>query len=222
MFTAVYHEYIPRSVWGRLSPASSEDRRNSIPTMPQRPSPDAISPPSSARIARGMMWGRQLALSQFSPLQGREEQNRKKLAFVAAALRAQTWGIGATLTSSEFLGVLPVEAPTIEADFSSAASTGPGRGGVARGAPSLLSCPRRRVRVPGGGNALIMANLHDHPVEFTAKLNSTRTVLNLPLSLAGRTFSEDGDAPAATLRGTGTQVGGKLPGRCIVLVTLFR
>ena len=77
-------------------------------------------------------------------------------------------------------------------------------------------------RVPGGGNALIMANLHDHPVEFTAKLNSTRMVLNLPLSLAGRTFSEDGDAPAATLRGTGTEVGGKLPARCIVLVTLFR
>jgi hypothetical protein len=34
------------------------------------------------------------------------------------------------------------------------------------------------------------------------------------------TFSEDGDVPAATLRASGSEISGRLPGRSVVLLTL--
>jgi hypothetical protein len=66
----------------------------------------------------------------------------------------------------------------------------------------------------------VIANIHHQAVQFTALLDPSRMVLDPPLHLVGRTFSEDGDAPAATLRASGTEVAGRLPARCVLLVTL--
>ncbi len=74
-------------------------------------------------------------------------------------------------------------------------------------------------RVPGGV-ALVMANIHEHPVEFSASLRGARLGQGAPLHLIGRTFSEDGDAPAATLRASGTDIGGRLPARSFILITV--
>ncbi len=74
-------------------------------------------------------------------------------------------------------------------------------------------------RVPGGA-ALVMANIHDHPVEFAANLRGCRLGQGAPLHLIGRTFSEDGDVPAASLGASGTDITGRLPRRAIVLVSL--
>ncbi len=68
----------------------------------------------------------------------------------------------------------------------------------------------------------MLANIHEHPVEFSTALNGSRLVLALPLHVAGRTFSEDGDAPSATVRESGTRVEGKLAPRSVVLVTLYQ
>jgi hypothetical protein len=177
-----------------------------------------FQPQFCLELARGLIWGRQLALTNYSPEQGREERNRRKLAFLAAALRAQTWGVGGMLAEAEFLGPLAVETPSLEADL----LVNPWD---RRAAPRVT---RKRItpvlgaawRLPGGGNALVMANLHGQPVEFSTLLRPSRMILNTPLHLVGRTFSEDGDAPAATLRASGTELGGRLPARCILLVTL--
>ena len=119
--------------------------------------------------------------------------------------------------------MLSVEAPPAEADFL-IGGVNPSR--VGEGLRVVRRCLSPVVggawRVPGGGNAPIFANLQEHPVEFSAPLDGTRLVLSLPLHAAGRTFSEDGDAPSATVRGVGTRVEGKLAARSVVLVTLYQ
>jgi len=86
-----------------------------------------------------------------------------------------------------------------------------------RTVPSILGSA---WRTPGGGLALILVSIHDQPVEFTTRLRSSRLEVNLPVQFIGRTFSEDGDVPAATLRASGSEVSGKLPGRSVILLTL--
>jgi hypothetical protein len=223
-FTAVYHEYCAHV-------ASGPSLLGSAPHDPEM-SPQEIAAPRfpeglgakdfqaqfCLEIARGIVWGRQLALANFAPEQARDERNRRKLAFLAAALRAQTWGLGALLPEAECLGLLAVDTPAIEVEF----LINPWGGAVA---PRVT---RKRIlpvlgsawRLPGGGNALVIANIHDHPVEFSTLLRPSRMILNLPLHLVGRTFSEDGDAPAATLRVSGTEINGRVPARCLLLVTL--
>jgi hypothetical protein len=75
-------------------------------------------------------------------------------------------------------------------------------------------------RTPGGGTALMLVNSHHQPLDFASRLRSSRLPLQLPIQPIGRTFSEDGDAPAATLRTSGTEISGRLPGRCVLLVAL--
>jgi hypothetical protein len=220
LFSTVYHEYCAHLALGPTLTGS-------IPFEGQQdpPRPADFSTQFCLEIARGILWGRQLALSHFHPDQARDERHLRRLLFVAAALRAQTWGVGAMLSHSEFLGPLAAEAPALEADF----LMGIGVERRPREAPHLL---RRRIspvlgsawRLPGGGNALLLANVHEHQVEFTAALNAARIVLNLPLHMVGRTFSESGDAPAATLRPSGphgTDISGRLPARSLLLVTLY-
>ena len=210
MFTAVYHEYCAQIAAG--------------PTLAAARLPDPLAGRDfqaqfCLEIARGMIWGRQLALSHFALEQARDERNRRKLAFLAAALRAQAWGVGAVLPEAEFLGLLAVDAPSLEVELLV----------TPRDQQAEPKVVRRRMspvlgaawRVPGGGNALVMANIHDHPVEFSTLLRPGRMILNPPLHLVGQTFSEDGDAPAATLRASGTEVAGRLPARCLLLVTLY-
>jgi hypothetical protein len=43
---------------------------------------------------------------------------------------------------------------------------------------------------------------------------------SLPIQLIPRTFSEDGDMPAATLRASGTEIRGRVPARSVILLTL--
>jgi hypothetical protein len=170
-------------------------------------------------VARAVVWGYQPLLEGFSPEQARDESNRYKLAFLAAALRAQAWGIGALLPQSQFMGPVAVECPSIEADMlvNPPYSTAAERRCYRQSVPSVVSSA---WRVPGGGLALVLVNIHNQTVEFTARLRSSRLGLQLPLRLMGRTFSEDGDVPAASLRASGSEIGGKLPGRAIVLVSL--
>ena len=170
-------------------------------------------------VARAVVWGYQPLLEAFSPEQARDDSNRHKLAFLAAALRAQAWGIGALLPQSQFMGPVAVECPSIEADmlvnppYLAAAE----RRSYRQFMPSVMGSA---WRVPGGGLALVLVNVHNQTVEFTARLRSSRLGLQLPLRLMGRTFSEDGDVPAASLRASGSEIGGRLPGRAIVLVSL--
>ena len=70
------------------------------------------------------------------------------------------------------------------------------------------------------GFTLALANIHHQPVEFATQLRSAGFSVSLPIQLIGRTFSEDGDVPGATLRASGTDIGGHLPAHSIVLVTL--
>jgi hypothetical protein len=170
-------------------------------------------------VARAMIWGYQPQLEGFSPEQARDEGNRHKLAFLAAALRAQAWGIGALLPQSQFLGPVAVECPAVEADMlvNPPYATAAERLWYRQPLPSVMASA---WRVPGGGLALVLVNIHQQTVEFTARLRASRLGLQLPLRLIGRTFSEDGDVPAASLRASGAEIGGKLPGRAIVLVSL--
>ena len=210
MFTAVYHEYCAQIAAGPTLAAAR---------LPETLAGRDFQTQFCLEIARGMIWGRQLALAHFALEQARDERNRRKLAFLAAALRAQTWGVGAVLPGAEFLGLLAVDAPSIEVELLV----------TPRDTQAEPRVVRRRMspvlgaawRVPGGGNALVMANIHDHPVEFSTLLRPGRMILNPPLHLVGQTFSEDGDAPAATLRASGTEVAGRLPARCLLLVTLY-
>jgi len=221
MFTCAYHEYIAHIGLGPTLTGvvgGPEELHHAAEAVSGR----EFSAQFCFEIARGMIWGRQLALSQFAPPQGREERNRRNLAFVAAALRAQTWGVGAVIPGSECLGLVAIEAAPIEADFL-IGGVNPQRVGEGLRVVKRRLCPVLGAawRIPGGGNAIILVNIHEHAVEFSAPLNASRIVLNLPLHLVGRVFSEDGDAPAATLHGSGTEMGGKLPARSVMLVTLY-
>jgi len=170
-------------------------------------------------VARAAIWGHQLLLSGFAPEQARDESNRRKLAFLSTVLRAQAWGVGALLPFSEFAGPLDIEAVPIELELLI---------NPPQAAPSDRRAVRRSVtpvlgsawRTPGAGISLVLANIHDQPTDFATRLRSSRLSPNLPIQLLGRTFSEDGDVAAATLGASGSEIGGRIPARSIVLVTL--
>ncbi len=170
-------------------------------------------------VARSLTWGYAPLLDGFSPEHARDDTNRHKIAFLAAALRAQAWGIGALVPQSQFMGSLKMEGPTLEADLliNPTYSIAANRRSQRRVLPTAYGSA---WRVPGGGLALVLVNIHTQPVDFTARLRDSRLNLQLPLRMIGRTFSEDGDVPAASLRASGSEIGGKLPGRGIVLVSL--
>jgi hypothetical protein len=75
-------------------------------------------------------------------------------------------------------------------------------------------------RTPGGGLALMLINSHDQQLDFTTRLRSSRLEPSLPVQLIARTFSEDGDMPAATLRTSGAEIRGRVPARSVILLTL--
>ncbi len=225
LFAAVYHDYTTM-----VGPAVSlVNHRPYDPLWPNAIIAELREPPAIMQrdyqtqfcleVARSLIWGYAPLLDGFSPEQARDDINRHKLAFLAAVLRAQAWGIGALLPQSQFLGPLSLDCPTLEADllinppFSTAAS----RRSKRRTVPTAYGSA---WRVPGGGLALVLVNIHTQPVDFAARLRDSRLNLHLPLRMIGRTFSEDGDVPAASLSASGSQIGGKLPGRGIVLVSL--
>jgi len=225
LFSAVYHGYVTLVGPG----ASLVNYRPRDPTLPAEESaalrlPVRVmgadyEPQFCLEIARAAAWGHQLRLAGFSPEQARGESGRRRLAFLAAALRAQAWGVGALLPYSEFMGPLAVECAATEVDL---LVNPPGA------QPGERSHMRRRIapvvgsawRVPGSGLAFVLVNIETGPADFTVRLRSSRLGLSLPIQMAGRTFSEDGDAPGAMLRASGAEIGGRLPPRSIVLVSL--
>lgn len=224
LFSSVYHGYttlvgpgsslVNHRPHDPLAGAASADLR--LPThLMARDFPGQFY----LEIARATVWGHQIMISNFSPEQASNDSNRKKLAFLSTVMRAQAWGVGALLAYSEFMGLLHIKCHNIDVDLlvNPPGSEPSERRVMRRTVPSILGSA---WRTPGGGLALILVSIHDQPVEFTTRLRSSRLEVNLPVQFIGRTFSEDGDVPAATLRASGSEVSGKLPGRSVILLTL--
>jgi hypothetical protein len=204
MFTAAYHEYCAQMAQGPSLLA--------MPPTETTPGKD-FATQFCLEVARALVWGQQLGLSYLRPEQVREERQRRKLAFLAAARRAQSWGVGSVLAEAEFVGPLEVETPSIEAEF-------------LREPAEVM---RRRIlpvlgtvwRVAGGGHALVLANVHEQAVDFFARIRPGRVALPVGVQVTGRAFSEDGDAPAGTLRAREKEFVGHLPARSVLLATLY-
>ncbi len=225
LYAAVYHDYTTMA-----GPAVSlVNQRPADPMWPVASTSDLRAPPRvmdrdyqaqfCLEVARSVTWGYQPVLEGFLPEQSRDEANRHKLAFLAAALRAQAWGIGALLPQSQFLGPLSIECPTLEEDM---LVNPPGASAAERRTrrQAVPAVHGSAWRVPGGGLAAVLVNISAREVGFTARLRSSRLGLQLPLRLIGRTFSEDGDVPAASLRASGSEIAGRLPPRSIVLISI--
>jgi hypothetical protein len=220
----VYHGYATL-----IGPGSSLlNARPQDPMLPQAVSDARLPVSLMARdftdqfcleVARAAVWGQQLMLASFAPEQARDDSGRRKLSFLSTVLRAQAWGVGALLPYSQFMGLLGIESDELAVDL----LVNP-----PQSAPAERHATRRSIspvlgsawRTPGAGLALVLVNVHDQPVDFATRLRSSRLGLKLPLQLIGRTFSEDGDVPAATLRASGSEISGRLPGRSVVLLTL--
>jgi hypothetical protein len=224
LFAAVYHEYstlvgpgsslVTHRPHDPLDTAAGADFRAPAHVM----SRDFLGQ-YCLEIARAAAWGQQIMVANFSPEQAQNDSSRKKLSFLSTVMRAQAWGVGALLAYSEFAGMLQVRSHQIDVDLlvnpprSQASQRRVMRGTTS---PVLGSA----WRTPGGGPALVLINIHDQDLEFATRLRASRLGVHLPVQMIGRTFSEDGDVPAATLRASGNEVSGRLPGRSVVLLTL--
>ncbi len=141
MFASVYHEYVALiglgpTLTGVVGGPEDLEAHHAAEAVSGRD----FSTQFCFEIACATIWGRQLALSQFSTPQGREERNRRKLAFVAAAVRAQNWGMGATLGQAEFMGLLSVDGAGRGGGFSyRRGEPESGGGGSAGSAPTAVS-----------------------------------------------------------------------------------
>ena len=225
LFSSVYHDY--STLIG--PPLSLVNQRPHDPLWPAGVVADLrlpaylmerdFGPQFCLEVARAICWGHHLLLASFSPDQARREDVRRKLAFLAAGLRAQAWGVGALLPYAEFMGPLEVDSPILDLAFlvNPCDATPSDRRSLHVNTHPILGSA---WRTPGGGLSLVFVNAHQQLLEFSAHLPSSRLLLEPPLHLVGRTFSEDGDAPAASLLVSGTEISGRLPGRCVLLVTL--
>lgn len=223
LFAAVYHDF-STAIGPGLSLASTLPRESQPAGGPgeERGPANAIAQNYEAQFcleaARALVWGHQASLEAFHLEESRSEPARRRLAFLAAVLRAQAWGVGALLPYAQFMGPLPIACRPIEVDLliRPPGSPPPPRRARRRLCPALGSA----WRLPGSGLALVLANLHTDTVEFASPLHPERLGLAGPLRLLGRTFSEHGDVPGATLRASGAEIGGRLPPRSLVLVSL--
>jgi len=225
LFSSVYHDYTTL-----IGPdVSLVNHRPYDPLWPAAAIADLRNPPSlmardyepqfCLEVGRAVVWGHHPVLANFSPEQSRSEASPRKLAFLAAALRAQAWGAGALLPYSQFMGPLSIESSPAEIDLliNPVNSEPADRRLVRRSIQPVLGSA---WRTPGSALALVLVNISHQAREFAARLRSSRLSPKLPLRLLGRTFCEDGDVPAASLRTSGTEISGRLPGRCVVLVSL--
>jgi hypothetical protein len=225
LFAAVYHDYT--TTLG--PPVSLGGNRPHDPFWPAEVIADLHEPESllsrdyqmqfCLEVARAVTWGCQPILEGFERTQTRSDANNHKLAFLAAAYRAHSWGVGVLVPQSLFLGPVEIECPSVEIDFlvNPPHSTSAERRSFRRSVPAVLGSA---FRVPGGGLSLLVVNIDQRPAAFVARLRSSRLSVQLPLRFTGRTFSEDGDAPAAALQAAGSEISGRLPARAIVLISL--
>ena len=206
LFQAVYHEYAPL-----IGPASFLGNREGRPG-------GVHLDQFCYELARSFVWGNQLMLADFDESQLVEEENRRKLSFLAAALRAQSWGGGDFFWMGEFLGTLELESELVEIQFSvdlPGESAG-GRRTARRSLPRVLGSAWR------GHQGAVMAaivNFTGGEAQFAGRLNLRRLGVLVPLRAVGRTFFEAGDR-AARLRAVGSDLLGRLPARSFTLVAL--
>jgi hypothetical protein len=232
LFQTVYHDYAPL-----FGPALSLAEREPI-APPAGPSQGRAGLQGSDlerfcfQVARAFVWGNQLLLADFEESQLLEEDNRHKVAFLAAALRAQNWAGGDFLWMGEFLGMLQVDSEGVEIQFRVGFSDSPPARANAGGRPGchLPSGGRLlRQRVPrvlgsawrGHQGAVLVAlvNFTESDTQFLSRLDLRRLGVMVPLRAVGRTFSEAGDR-AARLRTLGSDLAGRLPARSLTLVAL--
>jgi hypothetical protein len=169
--------------------------------------------------ARSIVWGHQLMVDNFNLRQARDEGCRRKLAFLTGALLAQGWGVGKLLPFSEFCGLLEVSAQPVDVEM----LVNP-----PRAMPEERIVTRRRVspvlgsawNTPGAGIALVLANIHEQPVEFSAPVRASRLGMSGKLQVVGRTFTPDGEAPPARLHASSSEISGRLPAGAVFLVTM--
>jgi hypothetical protein len=225
LFSAVYHDYTTL-----IGPAVSlVNTRPHDPLWPRDVIADLRAPPDVLRgdyqeqfcleVARAVTWGHHPVLDGFTPGHTRDDANRHKMAFLAAAIRASAWGVGALLPFSEFMGPLAVDSSslTIHMLINPPRSSVAERRSIHRAIRPVLGSA---WRTPGGGLALVIANMAERDQDFAARLSSRRLGAQLPLRMAGRVFSEDGDVPAPSLLASGSEISGKLAARSVLLVSL--
>jgi len=229
LFAAVYHSYSTLVSYG-ISLVNSQpyDPQWTAETIASLHEPeDLIERDFSGQFyleaARAIVGGNQLMVTNLTQRQVRDEVPRRKLAFLRAALQAQAWGAGKLLPFSEFMGLLEVEVIPVDVEMlvNPPGSTPEGRYVVRRRQPPVLGSA---WRTPGGGTAILLVNVHEEPVEFSATLRPARlgisAVPGKVRDLSGRTFTLDSEAPAATLHASGSEISGRLPARAIFLLSL--
>lgn len=171
-------------------------------------------------VARAVVSGKQLMVTNLTQRQLRDDSARRKLAFVRAALQAQAWGEGKLLPFCDLVGLLRVEAEPLELEMlvNPEDSEPEARHVVRRRQEPVLGSV---WAIPGGGVTVLLVNLHREAVEFAAPLGAAANGLPARArELAGRTFSPDSEAPPALLRVSGSELSGRLPGHSVFLVAL--
>jgi len=225
LFSAVYHEYTTLVAAG----CSLVNHRGHDPLwsaevieelrQPLRLMERDYQAQFCLQAARAHVWGHQLMIENYLAGQARHQQNGRKLAFVGALLRSQSWGVGKLLCFSEFLGPLEIDCPPIDVPclVNPRDSRPEDRRVIRRYVPPIMGSA---WLAPGAGPALVFVNWHDQPVEFACRLHGGRIPHRLPLQLSGRAFSEEGEVLSPALRASGSEIGGEIPKRCVVLVSL--
>jgi hypothetical protein len=225
LFSTVYHDYATLIGPG----VSLVNARPHDPLWPRDVIAGLRSPPELLRgdyqtqfcleVARAATWGHHPVLENFAPGHTRDDANRRKMAFLSAAVRASAWGVGALVPFSEFMGPLAVESSSLAISLlvNPRRSSAGERRSIRRAIQPVLGSA---WRAPGGGLALVLANIATEAQDFASRLRSGRLGIRLPLRMVGRVFSEDGDVPAPRLRASGSEISGSLPARSVLLISL--
>ncbi len=228
LFAAVYHSYGTLVSYG-ISLANNQpyDPQWTAETIAALHEPEELmqrdfSAQFYLEAARSIVGGEQLMVTGPTQRQIREDVARRRLAFLGAALQAQGWGAGKLLPFSEFMGLLEVDGIPVDVEMlvNPPGSSPEDRHTVRRRQTPVLGSA---WRTPGEGTAILLVNIHDQPVEFAAALRPSRlgvsAIRGKALDLAGRTFTPDSEALAATLHASASEISGRLPARAIFLLS---
>jgi hypothetical protein len=172
--------------------------------------------------ARTLLWGSQPGLWGFDMASLREQPALRKLAFVRMLLQVNA--AENTLARGEFLGMIPVSCPTIEADFlvNPLYAAAGQRRAYTRTVPAVMaSAWQGGGGTPGQGKPLlILVNLTENPVDFACELPLARLGLVDLRRAYGLTFTPGAGSKPASLALSGAEVSGRLPGHSACIVWL--
>jgi hypothetical protein len=222
LFSAVYHSYCTLVSSGTsLINSHPFDPMWTAETIAELHEPEDLIGRDFGRqfyleAARAMVWGEQPMVSNVNLRQVRDERCRRRMAFMTAALRAHKWGVGMLLPFSDLVGLLDIEASPIDVEMlvNPPGSKPEERGTTRRSVVPVLGSA---WQTPGSGVALLLANIHEQPVEFSTTLKLGRSG---PVDIAGRTFSEDGEVSSAKLQTSGDELTGRMPAHAVFLVSI--